>query len=201
MLLTYTVKRRIYFMGTLELVMISVGLAMDAFAAAVCKGRAIQSATPKQMSAVGAWFGVFQAIMPLLGFFLGYNFKSYIESIDHWIAFILLGTIGINMVKEALSGKKENVDVSISVKSMLPMALATSIDALAVGITFACLNVNIYASVILIGCITFAISSAGVKIGNVFGIRYKSKAELFGGAVLIFIGIKILFEHLGFIGV
>jgi len=144
---------------------------------------------------------VFQAVMPLLGFFLGYNFKSYIESIDHWIAFILLGTIGINMVKEALSGKKENVDVSISVKSMLPMALATSIDALAVGITFACLNVNIYASVILIGCITFAISSVGVKIGNVFGIRYKSKAELFGGAVLIFIGIKILFEHLGFIGV
>jgi len=201
MLLTYTVKRRIYFMGTLELVMISVGLAMDAFAAAVCKGLAIQDATPKQMSVIGAWFGVFQAVMPLLGFFLGYNFKSYIESIDHWIAFILLGTIGINMVKEALSGKKENVDVSISVKSMLPMALATSIDALAVGITFACLNVNIYASVILIGCITFAISSVGVKIGNVFGIRYKSKAELFGGAVLIFIGIKILFEHLGFIGV
>ena len=183
-------------MDTLELIMSSVGLAMDAFAVAICKGLAIRRASPKEMSAVGAWFGIFQALMPLIGFFLGFNFKSYIESIDHWISFVLLSSIGVNMIKEAISDKSEKQDDSISVKSMLPLAFATSIDALAVGITFACLNVNIYASVTLIGSITFAISATGVMIGNKFGVRYKSKAELFGGSVLIFIGLKILFEHL-----
>ena len=183
-------------MDTLELIFISAGLAMDAFAIAICKGLAMKSSTPKQMSAIGAWFGIFQAIMPLIGFFLGFNFKSYIEKADHWIAFILLLLIGINMLIESFSKRNETTDAYICTKSMLPMALATSIDALAVGITLACLNVNIYTSVILIGSITFALSAVGVKIGNIFGMRYKSKAEFLGGAILIFIGIKILFEHL-----
>ena len=188
-------------MDFFELIMISASLAMDAFAAALCKGLAIKNVTPGQMSAVGAWFGAFQALMPLFGFFLGINFKSYIESIDHWIALILLGAIGINMIKEAIGGKNDNIDSSICTKRMLPLALATSIDALAVGITFSCLNVNIYTSVLLIGSITFALSAIGLKIGNAFGIRYKSKAELFGGAVLIFIAFKILFEHLSSKGI
>lgn len=188
-------------MDLLELIMISASLAMDAFAAALCKGLAIKSATPREMSAVGLWFGGFQALMPIIGFFLGLNFKSYIERIDHWIALILLSAIGINMIKEALNGKNDDIDSSISVKSMLPLALATSIDALAVGITFSCLNVNIYTSVFLIGSITFTLSAIGVKIGNAFGIRYKSKAEFFGGTVLIFIAFKILFEHLGSKGI
>ncbi len=185
-------------MDFFELFLLAVGLAMDAFSVAICKGLAIKKSNPLQMSIVGLWFGGFQALMPLVGYFLGINFREYITKYDHWIAFILLGIIGINMIREALSKDEDKADCSLSPKSMLPMAIATSIDALAVGVTLACIegNVNIWLSIALIGCITFALSALGVKIGNVFGLLFKSKAEFFGGAVLIFIGLKILLEHL-----
>ena len=145
---------------------------------------------------VGLWFGGFQALMPTIGFFLGTQFKDQITSIDHWIAFVLLGLIGINMVKEALSNDEEQADDSIAVKEMFMLAVATSIDALAVGITFAFLNVHIVSAASMIGVCTFLISFVGVKIGNIFGTKYKSKAELAGGIILILLGFKILFEHL-----
>jgi putative Mn2+ efflux pump MntP len=180
-----------------ELLILAVGLAMDAFAVAICKGLALKRAGVKQMATVGLWFGGFQALMPLVGYFLGKNFTSYIVKFDHWIAFVLLGIIGVNMIREAMSGEEECADCSLSVKSMLPMAVATSIDALAIGVTLAFLNVNIWVAVSLIGIITFAISSLGVALGKTFGLLFKSKAEFFGGAVLIFIGLKILLEHPG----
>ena len=184
-------------MNYFELIVLSVGLAMDAFAVAICKGLALKCARPRHMATVGLWFGGFQALMPLIGYFLGKNFRSYITNFDHWIAFALLAVIGINMIRESLSGEEECADCSLSVKSMLPMAVATSIDALAVGVTFAFLNVNVWVAVSLIGVITFAFSSFGVALGKTVGLLFKSKAEFFGGAVLIFIGIKILLEHLG----
>lgn len=184
------------FMDLLTLLTLAVGLAMDAFAVSICKGLAMREKVLKKGIIVGLWFGGFQALMPTIGFFLGTQFKDQITSIDHWIAFVLLGLIGINMVKEALSNDEEQADDSIAVKEMFMLAVATSIDALAVGITFAFLNVHIVSAVSMIGVCTFLISFAGVKIGNIFGTKYKSKAELAGGIILILLGFKILFEHL-----
>ena len=184
------------FMDLLTLLTLAVGLAMDAFAVSICKGLAMREKVLKKGIIVGLWFGGFQALMPTIGFFLGTQFKDQITSIDHWIAFVLLGLIGINMVKEALSNDEEQADDSIAVKEMFMLAVATSIDALAVGITFAFLNVHIVSAALMIGVCTFLISFVGVKIGNIFGTKYKSKAELAGGIILILFGFKILFEHL-----
>lgn len=184
------------FMDFVTLLTLAVGLAMDAFAVSICKGLAMREKILKKGIIVGLWFGGFQALMPTIGFFLGTQFKDQITSIDHWIAFVLLGLIGINMVKEALSNEEEQADDSIAVKEMFMLAVATSIDALAVGITFAFLNVHIVSAASIIGVCTFLISFAGVKIGNIFGTKYKSKAELAGGIILILLGFKILFEHL-----
>ena len=184
------------FMDLLTLLTLAVGLAMDAFAVSICKGLAMREKVLKKGIIVGLWFGGFQAIMPTIGFFLGTQFKDQITSIDHWIAFVLLGLIGINMVKEALLNDEEQADDSIAVKEMFMLAVATSIDALAVGITFAFLNVHIVSAASMIGVCTFLISFAGVKIGNIFGTKYKSKAELAGGIILMLLGFKILFEHL-----
>lgn len=184
------------FMDLLTLLTLAVGLAMDAFAVSICKGLAMREKVLKKGIIVGLWFGGFQALMPTIGFFLGTQFKDQITSIDHWIAFVLLGLIGINMVKEVLSNDEEQADDSIAVKEMFMLAVATSIDALAVGITFAFLNVHIVSAAAMIGVCTFLISFAGVKIGNIFGTKYKSKAELAGGIILILLGFKILFEHL-----
>ena len=184
------------FMDFVTLLTLAVGLAMDAFAVSICKGLTMREKVLKKGIIVGLWFGGFQALMPTIGFFLGTQFKDQITSIDHWIAFVLLGLIGINMVKEALSNDEEQADDSIAVKEMFMLAVATSIDALAVGITFAFLNVHIVSAASIIGVCTFLISFAGVKIGNIFGTKYKSKAELAGGIILILLGFKILFEHL-----
>lgn len=184
------------FMDLLTLLTLAVGLAMDAFAVSICKGLAMREKVLKKGVIVSLWFGGFQALMPTIGFFLGTQFKDQITSIDHWIAFVLLGLIGINMVKEALSNDEEQADDSIAVKEMFMLAVATSIDALAVGITFAFLNVHIVSAASMIGVCTFLISFVGVKIGNIFGTKYKSKAELAGGIILILLGFKILFEHL-----
>lgn len=182
-------------MGVVELFGIGVGLAMDAFAVAVGKGLSMKRLSIKKAGLVGFYFGFFQAIMPVIGYFLGIGFKTYITSIDHWVAFVLLGLIGANMIKEAF-GDEEDVDDDLGFKTMLILAIATSIDALAVGITFAFLRVNIVYAALIIGVTTFVISVAGVKIGNVFGLRYKSKAEIAGGLILILMGCKILLEHL-----
>lgn len=192
-------------MGLLELFFIAVGLSMDAFAVSVCKGLCMTTCTWKKGVIVGLYFGIFQGGMPLIGYLLGVQFKSMITSIDHWIAFVLLGLIGINMVKEALTDDGEDEVCStdgneLAVKEMLGLAVATSIDALAVGITFAFLHVDIVPAVIFIGVTTFVISAAGVKIGNLFGSRYKTKAEFAGGVILILMGLKILLEHLGILG-
>ncbi len=183
-------------MGIIELVILSVGLAMDAFAVAVCKGLSMQKMNWEKGLIIGAYFGIFQALMPLIGYMLGVNFQENIQSVDHWIAFILLGIIGINMLKEAVTQEKENSNDSVKFKDMLILAVATSIDALAVGITFAFLKVEVWLAITLIGIITFAISVAGVKIGNVFGCKYEKKAEFAGGLILILLGVKILLEHL-----
>ena len=187
-------------MGLVELFILAVGLSMDAFAVSVCKGLASRQVGVKEMGLAGLWFGGFQALMPVLGYLLGYAFTDYITAYDHWIAFILLGFIGSSMIKEAFSQKEEEVDHSFGVRTMFAMAVATSIDALAVGVTFAFLQVNVVAAALFIGCTTLIFSAAGVKIGSVFGSRYKSKAELAGGLILILLGVKILLEHLGFPG-
>ncbi len=188
-------------MSLIELFVIAAGLSMDAFAVAVCKGLSVQKLEKKHIFVTGLWFGGFQGLMPLIGYFLGSAFERYITPVDHWVAFVLLGLIGANMIKESLSKDEQCCDdASFSVKTMLVMAVATSIDALAVGITFALLpDVNITAAVLLIGLITFAFSCAGIKIGNAFGSKFKSKAELAGGVILILMGAKILLEHLGVI--
>ncbi len=183
-------------MGVLELILIAVGLAMDAFAVSVCKGLSMSKMEWKKAVIIGLYFGGFQALMPLIGYVLGVGFEDKIKSLDHWIAFILLVFIGINMIKEAFETKEESND-KIDFKTMIILAIATSIDALAVGVTFAFLNVNIMLAISLIGIITFIISMIGVKIGNVFGDKYETKAELAGGFILIFLGVKILLEHLG----
>ena len=187
-----------------ELFAIAVALSMDAFAVSVCKGLSVQKAGVKECCIAGLYFGGFQALMPAIGYFLGVQFREYITSIDHWIAFILLGLIGVNMIRE--SREKESEDVCpreehpFAVKSMLLLAIATSIDALAVGITLAFLKVNLAASVSFIGVITFLLSALGIRIGNIFGVKYKSKAELVGGVILICMGLKILLEHVGVFG-
>lgn len=184
-------------MDIVTLFTLAVGLAMDAFAVSICKGLAMKKISVGKTAIVGLWFGGFQALMPVLGFFLGIQFKNEITSIDHWIAFMLLGIIGMNMIKEACSeDEEEEADASLDFKTMLLLAVATSIDALAVGITFAFLKVQIVSAALIIGICTFIISAAGVKIGNVFGIKYKSKAELAGGIILVLLGVKILLEHL-----
>ena len=183
-------------MGIIELVILSVGLAMDAFAVAVCKGLSMSKMEWKKACVIGAYFGMFQALMPFIGYLLGVNFQEQIVSIDHWVAFILLGVIGLNMIKEAVSKETEKANDSIKFKDMVILAIATSIDALAVGITFAFLKVNVGIAISLIGVITFIISVAGVKIGNVFGCKYEKKAELAGGLILVILGAKILLEHL-----
>ena len=187
-------------MGLIELFLIAVGLSMDAFAVSVCKGLAMPKCTFKKAAIVGLWFGGFQALMPAIGYILGAQFQEAIASIDHWIAFVLLALIGGNMIHEALDKDEEEADASLDVKPMFLLAVATSIDALAIGITFAFLKVNIIPAVCFIGIVTFIISFAGVKIGNVFGARYKNKAEIVGGVILILLGLKILLEHLGFLG-
>ena len=187
-------------MGAWELITTAAALAMDAFAVAICKGLATDKVKIKHMLTVGLWFGGFQALMPLIGYLVGSSFASYIESFDHWIAFGLLAVIGANMLKEAFSKCDGCEDASLSLPVMLTMALATSIDALAVGVGFAVVgDIDIVLAVSSIGIITFALSALGVKIGNVFGAKYKSAAEATGGIVLILIGLKILLEHLGVI--
>ncbi len=186
-------------MNLFVLFMTAVGLSMDAFAVSVCKGLAMSRITFKKSVTVGLWFGGFQALMPLFGYLLGHQFKEYIETYDHWVAFILLSLIGISMLREAFSKEDEEANDSLDFKTMLLLAIATSIDALAVGITFAFLKVDILPAVILIGVTTFILSVTGVKVGNLFGMRYKSKAEICGGIILIIIGLKILLEHTVFI--
>ena len=185
-------------MSYIELFILAVGLSMDAFAVSVCKGLSVQTLRPRHGLICGAYFGAFQALMPVIGWVLGRQFESLIKSIDHWIAFVLLGLIGANMIREALKKEEETVSASFSPRAMLPLAVATSIDALAVGVTFAFLDVAIVPAVSFIGATTFVLSFAGVKIGSVFGMKYKSKAELVGGIVLIVMGVKILIEHLFF---
>lgn len=185
-------------MSFIELFLIAVGLSMDAFAVSVCKGLSVKRLSPKHALLVGIYFGGFQFLMPVIGYLLGFRFEHIITNIDHWIAFVLLAFIGGNMIKESF-GKSEELNDDFSFKTMLMMAVATSIDALAVGITFAFLSVRILPAAGLIGITTFIISGAGIYIGNVFGAKYKSKAELAGGVILILIGVKILLEHLGII--
>ena len=187
-------------MNIIELFLIAVGLSMDAFAVSVCKGLAMKRCTWGKAGIVGLYFGAFQALMPLIGFLLGVQFQSLITSVDHWIAFVLLALIGGNMIRESRDTDEENLSDSFSFATMLPLAIATSIDALAVGVTFAFLQVDIVPAVCFIGITTFTLSCIGVKVGNVFGAKYKSRAELFGGVVLILMGLKILLEHLGILG-
>lgn len=184
-------------MTLFNLFLIAVGLSMDAFAVSVCKGLAMEKAPLKKAATAGLWFGGFQALMPLLGYLLGSRFERYITHIDHWIAFILLALIGGNMVKESFSREEEKASSTMYFKEMFLLAVATSIDALAVGITFAFLRVDILPAVGFIGVTTFVLSAVGVKVGNLFGSRYKSRAELAGGILLILMGLKILLEHLG----
>ncbi len=181
-----------------ELFLLAIGLSMDAFAVSICKGLATGTVRNRHMLSAGLWFGGFQALMPLLGYLLGTTFESYITAIDHWVAFALLAFIGGNMIKEAFSKEETQADGSFSPKTMLPMALATSIDALAVGITFALLpNVNIAAAVSFIGVTTFLLSALGIRMGGKFGSRSRAKAQMAGGLILILLGLKILLEHLG----
>ena len=186
-------------MSFFDLFLIALALSMDAFAVAICKGLSVKKVGAKHILTVGIYFGGFQALMPLIGFLLGFKFERFIVSIDHWIAFVLLAVIGGGMIREAIAGGEDEANDSFSFKTMLPLALATSIDALAVGISFAFLGVDIVTAALLIGVTTFVISGAGIVVGNIFGAKYKSKAELAGGIVLILIGLKILLEHLGII--
>jgi putative Mn2+ efflux pump MntP len=184
-------------MSLLELFIIAVGLSIDAFAVAVCKGLSMEKVTVKKALTVGLYFGIFQAGMPLIGYFLGSQFKAAIESVDHWIAFVLLALIDANMIKESVHKDKLEVrDDSLKFSKMIVLAISTSIDALAVGITFALLKVNMSFAALFIGMTTLMLSILGVKIGNVFGIKYKSKAEFAGGIILILMGLKILLQHL-----
>ena len=187
-------------MGFIELFALGVGLSMDAFAVSICKGLSMRRADWKGMALCGAWFGGFQALMPLIGYLLGSLFAEAISAIDHWIAFGLLALIGVNMIREAFGEEEECCDdnADLSVKTMFTLAVATSIDALAVGISLAMVgNVNIFAAVSLIGVTTFLLSAVGVKVGSVFGSRFEKKAEIVGGIILILLGLNILLEHLG----
>ena len=190
-------------MGIGELALLAVGVSMDAFAVSICKGLAMKKATLKAGLTCGVWFGGFQALMPTIGFFLGTLFADAISAVDHWVAFVLLAVIGANMLKEAFGGEEEccccdESNADMSPKTMFVMAVATSIDAMAVGISLAMAgNVNIWLAAAFIGICTCTFSACGVKIGNVFGSRYEKKAQIAGGAILILLGLKILLEHLG----
>lgn len=185
-------------MSLFELFLIAIGLSMDAFAVSVCKGLAMKKTDLKKIALVGLWFGGFQGLMPAIGYLLGKQFEQLITGIDHWIAFVLLGVIGANMIKEARSkDSEEDLNDSLEIKTMLMLAIATSIDALAIGVTFAFLQVHILPAISFIGVTTFVLACLGVKLGSLFGKRYKSWSELAGGVILIGMGIKILLEHLG----
>lgn len=185
-----------------ELFLIGIGLSMDAFAVSICKGLSMQKIDKKYTLCIGLFFGGFQALMPLAGYLLGSRFSGYIERFDHWIAFVLLALIGFNMIKESREEEEEEEKpyAGVNFKELLILAVATSIDALAVGVSFAFLGVHIAPAVTLIGCTTFVLTLVGVWVGNLFGSRYKSRAELTGGIILILIGVKILLEHLGVLG-
>ena len=187
-------------MGLLELFLIAVGLSMDAFAVSICKGLSAPRLKLSHNLTAGLWFGGFQALMPLIGYLLGTGFQGLISSVDHWVAFVLLALIGLNMIRESRSEEEAEADASFAPRAMLPLAVATSIDALAVGVTFAFLGVKIVPAVAFIGCITFVLSAVGIQVGHIFGDRYRSRAELLGGVVLVLMGLKILLEHLGFLG-
>ena len=186
-------------MSLFSLFLIAVGLSMDAFAVSICKGLAMKKLSLPKICIVGLWFGSFQAIMPGIGFLLGNQFEKYITAIDHCIAFGLLSLIGISMIRESLAKEENSTDESLDFRTMFMLAVATSIDAMAVGITFAFLRVSIVRAVCFIGCITFLLSCIGVKVGHTFGTKYKAKAELTGGIILILLGVKILLEHLGIV--
>lgn len=187
-------------MNFLELLLIAVGLSMDAFSVSVCKGLTTRKFSLRMALTCGLWFGLFQALMPTVGYFLGAQFQEMIEAYDHWIAFGLLALIGANMIREALSKKEEeSTNGALDFKTMFLLAIATSIDALAVGVSFACIQVTLWSSVLIIGLTTFIFSVLGVKIGNVFGSKYEKSAGILGGIILILIGLKILLEHLGII--
>ena len=188
-------------MTIFELIVIAVGLSMDAFAVSICKGLSVRRLRPRHNIICGVYFGGFQALMPVAGWLLGRQFESLIKSIDHWIAFALLVLIGANMIREAVKNEEENLNDSFSPKTMLPLAVATSIDALAVGVTFAFLAVRILPAALLIGLTTFVLSALGIKIGHVFGLRWKAWAERIGGIILVLMGVKILLEHLGILNV
>ena len=183
-------------MGQVELLIIAIGVSMDAFAVSICKGLSVQKIRLKHILLAALWFGGFQALMPLIGYFFGGTFSEFVSSIDHWLSFILLGIIGGNMIKESCEKDGDHkVDPDFSFKTMLAMAVATSIDALAVGVSFAFLKVHIWEAIILIGLTTALFSGVGVLIGNFFGSRWKSKAEFVGGFILVAMGLKILLEH------
>lgn len=186
-------------MDVVSVVLMGVGLAMDALAVSICKGLAMKKPTLKAVVIVGLWFGFFQFLMPVIGFYLGTAVYDLIEAYDHWIAFGLLALIGLNMIREGLSGEEEEVDDSLGFKTMLLLAIATSIDALAVGISLAMTESSIWAPALIIGVVTFIISAVGVKAGSAVGSRFGNKAEILGGVVLVIIGVKILLEHLGFL--
>lgn len=186
-------------MSFIELFLIAVSLSMDAFAVAVGKGLSMHKIKIKDAVVIAAWFGSFQGLMPVIGYLLGVQFQEKITAIDHWIAFVLLSLIGVNMIREAFSKDADKGDASLGFKAMFILAVATSIDALAIGVTFAFLQVQIVTAVVTIGITTFILSLVGVKVGNLFGMRYKAKAEFAGGAILILLGTKILLEHLGII--
>lgn len=184
-------------MGFVELLLLSVGLGMDAFAVSVCKGISMKKMNWKKVCIIGLYFSGFQALMPVLGYFLGSTFESVISNLDHWIAFGLLAIIGGNMIKDAFSKECDSFDDDVRFKAMIVLAIATSIDALAVGITFAFLKVNLILAISMIGVITFILAIVGTKVGNRFGDKYEKKAEFVGGVILILLGIKILLEHMG----
>lgn len=184
-------------LGIAELFILAVGLSMDAFAVSVCKGLSLGKINIRHMCAAGLWFGGFQALMPLIGYILGSRFSELVTKYDHWIAFLLLAVIGGNMIKESLSKDEDSMDDSMDFNTMLILAIATSIDALAVGVTFAFLEVSIIPAISFIGAVTFVFGAVGVKAGSVFGYKYKSKAEMCGGIILILLGIKILLEGIG----
>lgn len=186
-------------MSFVEILLIGIGLSMDAFSVSICKGLTTKSFSWKMALTCGLWFGFFQALMPVIGYYLGAQFQQHIEAYDHWIAFGLLFLIGTNMIREALFGKDEAETSSLDFKTMLLLAIATSIDALAVGVSFACIQVRLWSSVLIIGLTTFLFSVMGVRIGNVFGSRFEKSAGVIGGIILILIGLKILLEHLGVI--
>lgn len=182
-------------MTHIELLIVAIGLSMDAFAVAISKGLSVQRALPSHYIKTGAWFGGFQGLMPVIGYYLGSTFSTVVDNIDHWVAFVLLGLIGTNMIRESRSNEACEVNPDFSARTMLLLAIATSIDALAVGVSLAFLGVSIWGAAVVIGVTTFLLSAVGVRVGNIFGCRYKSKAELAGGVVLVAMGLKILVEH------